>query len=156
MSLPHYVGTYDGFSSADLEADPLDGSLKSGLNACYYLTDDMATCPGDGIFSFSDRDDIIAKAGGRGSPADVESTLLEHAAVAESGMLAKPDKKRGNIIKAYVVVKADQQLVNRPNLQGELQELVHRRLSEHELPKTPSGKIQRFVLRHQANARPRT
>jgi len=86
--------------------------------------------------------------------------LLEHAAVAESGVVAKPDEKRGSIIKAYVVIKAGQEPVDDQALKEELQELVRRRLSTHaypreiefvdELPKTPSGKIQRFVLRNRA------
>ena len=84
----------------------------------------------------------------------------EHAAVAESGVVAKPDEKRGSIIKAYVVIKAGQEPVDDQALKEELQELVRRRLSTHaypreiefvdELPKTPSGKIQRFVLRNRA------
>jgi acetyl-CoA synthetase len=85
---------------------------------------------------------------------------LEHAAVAESGVVAKPDEKRGSIIKAYVVIKGDEAPADEQVLRDELQELVRRRLSTHafpreiefvdELPKTPSGKIQRFVLRNQA------
>ena len=91
-------------------------------------------------------------------PADVESTLLEHESVAESAVIGKPDPKRGSIIKAYVVVK--QGYTPNEELKETLQELVRRRLSTHafpreidfmdELPKTPSGKIQRFILRQQA------
>jgi len=120
---------------------------------------------GGGCFSFSGRDDdIITTAGYRVGPADVESTLLEHAAVAESGVVGKPDEKRGSIIKAYVVVKSDQAPADDQALKDELQDLVRRRLSTHafpreiefvdELPKTPSGKIQRFVLRNRAKDEP--
>ncbi|MBU2954242.1 AMP-binding protein [Marinobacter sp. F3R08] len=127
----------------------------------YYLTGDMVINHGGGCFAFSGRDDdIITTAGYRVGPADVESTLLEHAAVAESGVVGKPDEKRGSIIKAYVVIKGDYPLGDEQALKDELQELVRRRLSTHafpreiefvdELPKTPSGKIQRFVLRNQA------
>ncbi|RBW50221.1 AMP-binding protein [Marinobacter sp. F3R11] len=160
-----------GQIAVDVKASPLfhfDGYTwgeKDPFVNGYYLTGDMAICHGDGSFSFSGRDDdIITTAGYRVGPADVESTLLEHAAVAESGVVAKPDEKRGSIIKAYVVIKGDQQPADDQALRDELQELVRRRLSTHafpreiefvdELPKTPSGKIQRFVLRNRAKEEP--
>ncbi|WP_417515270.1 AMP-binding protein [Marinobacter sp.] len=160
-----------GQIAIDVKASPLfhfDGYTwgeKDPFVKGYYLTGDMAICHGDGSFSFSGRDDdIITTAGYRVGPADVESTLLEHAAVAESGVVAKPDEKRGSIIKAYVVIKGDQQPSDDQILKDELQELVRRRLSTHafpreiefvdELPKTPSGKIQRFVLRNRAQDEP--
>ncbi|WP_417501129.1 AMP-binding protein [Marinobacter sp.] len=156
-----------GQIAVDVKASPLfhfDGYTwgeKDPFVKGYYLTGDMAICHGDGSFSFSGRDDdIITTAGYRVGPADVESTLLEHAAVAESGVVAKPDEKRGSIIKAYVVIKGDEAPADEQVLRDELQELVRRRLSTHafpreiefvdELPKTPSGKIQRFVLRNKA------
>ena len=84
--------------------------------------------------------------------------------MAESGVVGKPDEKRGSIIKAYVVVKSDQAPADDQALKDELQDLVRRRLSTHafpreiefvdELPKTPSGKIQRFVLRNRAKDEP--
>ncbi|MBS3805402.1 MAG: AMP-binding protein [Oleiphilaceae bacterium] len=142
---------FEGYTWA--EKDPFTGG--------YYLTGDMAIAHGDGSFSFSGRDDdIITTAGYRVGPADVESTLLEHPAVAESGVVAKPDEKRGSIIKAYVVIRSGQEPDYEDELKTELQDLVRRRLSTHaypreiefvpELPKTPSGKIQRFILRGQA------
>jgi len=156
-----------GQLAVDVKASPLfhfDGYTwgeKDPFVNGYYLTGDMVICHGDGSFSFSGRDDdIITTAGYRVGPADVESTLLEHAAVAESGVVAKPDEKRGAIIKAYVVIKSGQEPADDQALKDELQELVRRRLSTHafpreiefvdELPKTPSGKIQRFVLRNRA------
>jgi len=156
-----------GQLAVDVKASPLfhfDGYTwgeKDPFVKGYYLTGDMVICHGDGSFSFSGRDDdIITTAGYRVGPADVESTLLEHAAVAESGVVAKPDEKRGAIIKAYVVIKGGQEPVDDQALKDELQDLVRRRLSTHaypreiefvdELPKTPSGKIQRFVLRNRA------
>lgn len=156
-----------GQLAVDIKASPLfhfDGYTwgeKDPFVNGYYLTGDMVICHGDGSFAFSGRDDdIITTAGYRVGPADVESTLLEHPAVAESGVVAKPDEKRGSIIKAYVVIKAGKEPADDSALKDELQELVRRRLSTHaypreiefvdELPKTPSGKIQRFVLRNRA------
>lgn len=154
-----------GQLAVDVEQSPLfffDGytwSEKNPFHGRYYLTGDMALAHGDGSFSFSGRDDdIITTAGYRVGPADVESTLIEHPAVAESGVVAKPDAKRGSVIKAYVVIKPDYNPDE--ELRVALQELVKNRLSAHaypreiefvdELPKTPSGKIQRFILRNQA------
>ncbi|WP_166260474.1 AMP-binding protein [Marinobacter salicampi] len=156
-----------GQLAVDVKASPLfcfDGYTwgeKDPFVAGYYLTGDMAIAHGDGSFSFSGRDDdIITTAGYRVGPADVESTLLEHPAVAESGVVGKPDEKRGSIIKAYVVIRAGHEPDYENELATELQDLVRRRLSTHaypreiefvsELPKTPSGKIQRFILRNQA------
>lgn len=160
-----------GQIAIDVKASPLfhfDGYTwdeKDPFVKGYYLTGDMAVCHGDGSFSFSGRDDdIISTAGYRVGPADVESTLLEHAAVAESGVVAKPDEKRGSIIKAYVVIKQEHEPADDQTLRDELQELVRHRLSTHaypreiefvdELPKTPSGKIQRFLLRNRAQEEP--
>ncbi|MDE8602171.1 AMP-binding protein [Marinomonas sp. RSW2] len=136
-------------------------SVKSPFHGQYYLTGDMVLCHEDGGFSFTGRDDdIITTAGYRVGPADVESCLLEHPAVAESGVVAKPDAKRGAIIKAFVVLKAHYMASDA--LAGELKTLVRNRLSTHAfpreitfmeaLPKTPSGKIQRFILRQTAEA----
>jgi len=154
-----------GQLAVDMHASPLfffqgyTWSEKEPFHDRYYLTGDVVISHGDGSYSFTGRDDdIITTAGYRVGPADVESTLLEHPAVAESGVVGKPDSARGAIIKAYVVIKpqydADEALAD------ELKEMVRSRLSTHafpreiefvqELPKTPSGKIQRFILRSQA------
>lgn len=132
---------------------------KNPFHGKYYLTGDVVMSHGDGSYSFTGRDDdIITTAGYRVGPADVESTLLEHPAVAESGVVGKPDPKRGSIIKAYVVIKPG--FDPGDELAEELKQHVRNRLSTHafpreieflpELPKTPSGKIQRFILRNQA------
>lgn len=132
---------------------------KKPFHGKYYLTGDMVFEHKDGCFQFSGRDDdIITTAGYRVGPADVESTVLEHEAVAESGAVGKPDAKRGHIIKSYVVLRKGYE--GSDALVKEIQELVRERLSTHafpreiefvdQLPKTPSGKIQRFILRKQA------
>ena len=132
---------------------------KEPYHGNYYLTGDVVLCHGDGSYSFTGRDDdIITTAGYRVGPADVESTLLEHESVAESGVVGKPDQKRGAIIKAYVVIKSG--FLPTEELAQTLQTHVRSRLSTHacpreiefvdDLPKTPSGKIQRFVLRNRA------
>ncbi len=130
------------------EKDPYHGN--------YYLTGDVVEKHDDGTFWFSGRDDdIITTSGYRVGPTDVENTVLEHDAVAESAAIGIPDEVRGHIIKSYVVLKPN--ITGSDQLAKEIQELVHKRLSAHaypreiefiaSLPKTPSGKIQRFMLR---------
>ena len=85
----------------------------------------------------------------------MESTLIEHPAVREAAVIGKPDAERTEIVKAFVVV--DPKRLEDAGLKAELAQFVRRRLSAHaypreiefvaELPKTSSGKIQRFLLR---------
>ena len=122
----------------------------------YYLTGDVVERHSDGSYWFSGRDDdIIITAGYRVGPTDVENTVLEHEAVAESAAVGVPDEVRDHTIKSYVVLKDG--IEGTDEIAKEIQDLVRRRLSTHayprevefvaELPKTPSGKIQRFLLR---------
>ncbi|MEM6662719.1 MAG: AMP-binding protein, partial [Pseudomonadota bacterium] len=125
----------------------------------YYLTGDSVERSADGYFTFVGRsDDVISSAGYRIGPFDVESCLIEHEAVLESGVVGKPDLERGHIVKAFVVLNAGFEASDA--LSEELRLHVRNRLGGHAypreiafaeaLPKTPSGKIQRFVLRDQA------
>ena len=124
----------------------------------YYLTGDMVELGTDGSITFVGRgDDIITSAGYRIGPFDVESCLIEHPSVAETAVVGKPDPERTEIVKAFIVLKPGYQPT--PELADELQQMVKRRLAAHaypreiqfvtDLPKTPSGKIQRFMLRRQ-------
>jgi acyl-coenzyme A synthetase/AMP-(fatty) acid ligase len=130
----------------------------------WYVTGDRATRDEDGYLWFTGRaDDVINSAAYRIGPFEVESALLEHAGVAESAVVGKPDADRGLIVKAFVVL--------RPGVSGSA-ELV-RELQEHckqvtapykypreiefvpELPKTRSGKIRRVELRRLEEERAR-
>jgi acetyl-CoA synthetase len=125
----------------------------------WYITGDTMMQDEDGYFFFVGRnDDIITSAGYRIGPFDVESVVMEHPAVAEVAVIGKPDPVRTEIVKAVVVLKGG--VDGTEELKAEIQQLVRQRLSTHaypreiefvtSLPKTPSGKIQRFILR--ANA----
>ncbi|QMU74213.1 AMP-binding protein [Streptacidiphilus sp. P02-A3a] len=122
----------------------------------WYLTGDAGTQDEDGHFYFSARDDdVIIMAGYRIGPFEVESVLAEHPGVVESAVIGVPDELRGEVLEAFVVLRegtpAGEELVE------ELRQLVKRRFAAHaypravhvvdQLPKTPSGKVQRFVLR---------
>ena len=122
----------------------------------YYLTGDTAELNTDGSISFVGRsDDVISTSGYRVGPFDVESALLEHPAVIEAAVVGKPDKQRNEIIKAFVILQEGYE--GTLELAEELRLHVRNRLAAHaypreiefpeELPKTPSGKVQRFILR---------
>ncbi|MGJ7460701.1 AMP-binding protein [Halomonas sp. MA07-2] len=125
----------------------------------YYLTGDVVIKNEDGTFQFAGRDDdIITTAGYRVGPTDVENSVMTHPAVAESAAVGQPDEIRGEIIKSYVVLREGFEASD--ELAEEIRKQVRERLSTHafprviefveELPKTPSGKIQRFKLRADA------
>jgi len=122
----------------------------------YWLTGDMVRMDEDGYLFYEGRaDDIISSAGYRIGPMEVESALLEHPAVQESAAIAKPDAERGEIVKAFVVLKPGHAASD--SLVQELQEHVKRVTAPYkyprevefgaELPKNASGKLLRRVLR---------
>lgn len=124
----------------------------------YYRTGDTVEFEPDGSISFIGRsDDVITSAGYRIGPFDVESALLEHPAVTEAAVVGLPDPERTEIVKAFVVLAKGHD--GSEALAEELRRHVRTRLSAHayprlvefvaDLPKTPSGKIQRFILRRQ-------
>ena len=125
----------------------------------WYITGDTMVQDADGFFSFVGRnDDIITSSGYRIGPFDVESVVMEHPAVAEVAVIGKPDAQRTEIVQAVIVLKAG--VAGTDELKADIQQMVRQRLSSHAyprqidfvaaLPKTPSGKIQRFLLRGQA------
>ena len=130
------------------------------ISGGYYRTGDTVELEPNGSISFVGRaDDVITSSGYRIGPFDVESALIEHPSVVEAAVVGKPDPERTEIVKAFVVLK--QGFEPTPALMDELQQYVKRRLSAHAypreiefveaLPKTPSGKVQRFILRGKAH-----
>lgn len=122
----------------------------------YYITGDRGLVDADGYFWFVGRaDDVILSAGYRIGPFEVESALLEHPAVAESAVVSSPDATRGEIVKAFVVLKPGHE--GSDDLARELQEHTKRVTAPYKyprkvefvagLPKTVSGKIRRIELR---------
>ena len=122
----------------------------------YYRSGDFVQMEPDGTFTYVGRsDDVITSSGYRIGPFDVESALVEHSAVIEAAVIGVPDAQRTEIVKAFVVL-ADT-AVGDAALAEELRLYVKGRLSAHayprdiefvtQLPKTPSGKVQRFLLR---------
>jgi acetyl-CoA synthetase len=124
----------------------------------WYLTGDSGSLGADGYFRFSSRDDdVIIMAGYRIGPFEVESVLVTHPDVAECAVIAAPDPVRGEVLEAYAVLRDPHAACGL--LEAELQQLVKTKFAAHAyprtvhfvdtLPKTPSGKIQRYVLRDQ-------
>jgi acetyl-CoA synthetase len=124
-----------------------------------YYTGDMATRDESGYFWFVGRaDDVIKSSGYRIGPFEVESALMEHPAVLECAITAVPDKFRGQVVKATIVLAKG--LEAGEALKKELQDYVksvtapykYPRVIEfvEELPKTISGKIRRVAIRGEA------
>ncbi|GGD65284.1 acetate--CoA ligase [Paenibacillus nasutitermitis] len=122
----------------------------------WYISGDSAYKDEDGYFWFQGRiDDVINTAGERVGPFEVESKLVEHPAVAEAGVIGKPDPMRGEIIKAFVALREGYEPSD--ELKAEISKFVKEGLSAHaapreiefkdKLPKTRSGKIMRRVLK---------
>jgi acetyl-CoA synthetase len=141
--------------------DPEKSAEKFSRDGRWYLTGDVARMDDDGCFYFSSRDDdVIIMAGYRIGPFEVESVLATHAAVAESAVIAAPDDVRGEVLEAYVVLRPG--VPASKELARELKQWVKTQYAAHayprtihlidSLPKTPSGKVQRFILRERRRA----
>ncbi|KAA6481693.1 acetate--CoA ligase [Bacillus swezeyi] len=122
----------------------------------WYVSGDSAYMDEDGYFWFQGRiDDVIMTSGERVGPFEVESKLLEHQAVAEAGVIGKPDPVRGEIIKAFIALREGYEPSD--SLKEEIRQFVKKGLAAHaapreiefkdKLPKTRSGKIMRRVLK---------
>ncbi|MFC9788056.1 AMP-binding protein [Rhodococcus sp. NPDC127528] len=122
----------------------------------WYMTGDAGSTDADGHFYFSSRDDdVIIMAGYRIGPFDVESVLVMHEQVVEAAVVGMPDELRGEVLEAFVVLRDGVEGTNA--LEAELQTLVKKKFAAHayprtvhfvpSLPKTPSGKVQRYILR---------
>jgi len=122
----------------------------------WYISGDSAYMDEDGYFWFQGRiDDVINTSGERVGPFEVESKLVEHPAVAEAGVIGKPDPVRGEIIKAFISLREG--YTPSEELKQDIMKFVKEGLSAHaapreiefrdKLPKTRSGKIMRRVLK---------
>ncbi|TAH84109.1 acetate--CoA ligase [Bacillus subtilis] len=122
----------------------------------WYVSGDSAYMDEEGYFWFQGRvDDVIMTSGERVGPFEVESKLVEHPAIAEAGVIGKPDPVRGEIIKAFIALREGFEPSDK--LKEEIRLFVKQGLAAHaapreiefkdKLPKTRSGKIMRRVLK---------
>ena len=133
-----------------------DEAGKETFDGEWFHSKDAARFDEDGYIWYEGRaDDVIIAAGYRIGPFEVESACLEHAAVAEAAAVASPDERRGNVVKAFIVLAAGHE--GSDELVQDIQQFVRERLSAYayprriefvdELPKTLTGKIRRIELR---------
>ena len=122
----------------------------------YHRTGDLVRVDADGYFFHQGRtDDVVNSAGYRIGPSEVEAVLLRHPAVRECAVAASPDPQRGEVVKAFVVLSPGH--AASPELVEELQAFAKQQTAPYkyprrvefvaELPKTPTGKVRRRVLR---------
>jgi acetyl-CoA synthetase len=141
-----------------------DDATRNKYTGDWCRTGDLATRDDDGYLWYQGRaDDVFKAAGYRIGPSEIENCLVKHPAVVNAAVVPKPDKERGALVKAYVVlapgVKGDDQLV------AQLQLHVKGKLAPYEYPKeiefidalpmTTTGKVQRRVLRLREEERAR-
>ena len=150
-----------------------DKATQAKYTGNWCRTGDMAVADEDGYLWYQGRtDDMFKAAGYRIGPGEIENCLVKHPAVVNAAVVPKPDKERGALVKAYVVMSPDC-LARRPSGAGqasfddevcrELQAHVKGLLAPYEYPKeiefidqlpmTTTGKVQRRVLRLQEEAR---
>ena len=152
-SNPHYPLGYWNRSRED-SAEVFGGE--------WFHTKDAASTDADGYVWYEGRaDDVIISAGYRIGPFEVESACLEHPAVAEAAAIAVPDERRGNVVKAFIVLAEghepsdDLATAIKSHVRDHLSAYAYPRLIEFvpDLPKTLTGKIRRIELRQQEQQR---
>jgi acetyl-CoA synthetase len=136
------------------------GEMMVWRRDAWVPTRDLGRTDEDGYFYHAGRaDDVIISAGWTMSAVEIEDSILKHPHVLEAAAIGVPDELRGQVVKAYVVVRG----AGSDALAREIQDLVRTRLSQHEyprqvafvaeLPKTPAGKINRKLLREREAGR---
>jgi 2-aminobenzoate-CoA ligase len=125
----------------------------------WNLSGDAYQVDADGYYWYQARlDDMIISAGYNIAGPEVEDVLLQHPAVAECGVVGAPDPERGQVVLAYVVLRAGEE--GTPGMAKALQDHVKRTVAPYKyprriefrasLPRTETGKLQRFKLRQEA------
>ncbi len=174
MPVPGYEAKVIGANGEDLPPGTPGRLAVRGPTGCRYLADerqrryvidgwnitgDTYVADADGYFWYQARnDDMIVSAGYNIAGPEVEAALLAHPTIAEAGVVGQPDPERGMIVKAYVVVKPEVTVT--PALTVELQAFVKSEIAPYKyprdiafvpsLPRTETGKLQRFALRERA------
>ena len=168
-AVPGYTATVVDDEGRELPAGEAGRLAVKGPTGCRYLDDPRQTAyvrngwnltgdtfvrDDDGYFWYQARsDDMIISSGYNIAAPEVEEALLKHPAVAECAVIGVPDEARGMLVKAYVVTAADAGVVTAV----ELQDFVKAEIAPYkypraiafvdELPRTATGKLQRFRLR---------
>lgn len=136
------------------DPDATAAAVRNG----WFHTGDLARCDADGVYWFAGRKkEIIVRGGSNISPQEVEAVLYQHPAVREVGVAGRRDDIWGEVVVAFVVVRSGQAIT-----EAELIAFTRQRLADYktpervifrdELPKGPTGKIQRRALRAEESA----
>jgi 2-aminobenzoate-CoA ligase len=173
-AVPGYEARVVDADGKELPPNSIGRLAVRGPTGCRYLADkrqrqyvqdgwnvtgDTYLMDADGYFWYQARsDDMIVSSGYNIAGPEVEAALLEHPAVAECGVVGTPDEERGQIVKAYVVLRAGYN--GEPAVTKTLQEHVKATIAPYkyprtieyvtQLPRTQTGKLQRFELRRMA------
>ena len=153
-----------------------EAATQAKFTGDWCRTGDLASCDADGYLWYQGRaDDVFKAAGYRIGPGEIENCLVKHPAVLNAAVVPKPDRERGALVKAFVVL-APEYIAKKPTatrararfyaeLVAELQAHVRGKLAPYEYPKeiefvdalpmTTTGKVQRRVLRLQEESRAR-
>jgi acetyl-CoA synthetase len=133
---------------------PRETSERFTVGRDWYLTGDVGRAEAGNFYFASRDDDVILAAGYRIAPFDIESVLASDPDVAEAAVVGRPDEVRGEVVEAFVILNSGAGV---GDLEKRLQARVRNEYGAHayprrvhvvtSLPKTPSGKVQRFVLR---------
>lgn len=132
--------------------------FRKGENCKWFITGDKAYRDKDNYYYYVGRaDDVIKTAGERVGPFEVESALVEHPKIMEAAVIGVPDKIRGEIIKAFVVLSGKKEIGDKNKFKKEIKQFMKKKLAGHayprqiefvnSLPKNPSGKIVRRKLK---------
>jgi 2-aminobenzoate-CoA ligase len=173
--VPGYCARIVDLDGNDVEPGTIGHLAVQGPTGCRYLDDperqqsyvrDGWNYPGDayrmdedGYFWYQARaDDMIISAGYNIAGPEVENVLLDHPAVAECGVIGVPDPERGQVVKAFIVLREG--VEGSDELAAELQNFVKQEIAPYKyprrikfvdaLPRTQTGKLQRYRLREQA------
>jgi 2-aminobenzoate-CoA ligase len=173
-AVPGYVAEVQDPEGRPVRDGELGRLAVKGPTGCRYLRGDRQTTyvqdgwnvtgdvyvrDGDGYFRYQARaDDMIVTAGYNIAGPEVEEALLQHPAVAEAAVIGAPDEERGMIVKAVVVLRAGAELGPQPAktlqdfVKGQIAPYKYPRAIEFadELPRTATGKLQRFRLRERS------
>ena len=132
-------------------------ATKESFEGGWFHTGDLAVMHPDGYVKIKDRSkDVIISGGENISSLEVEEVLFRHPAVMMAAVVARPDEKWGEVPAAYIEVKEDAQVTVEEIIEHCRGHLARFKVPKHiefcVLPKTSTGKIQKFVLREQAKS----
>lgn len=145
------------------DPEQTEAMFRDGPDGRWFVTGDLARRDAEGYFYYEGRaDDLINSAGYRIGPSEVEAAIMEHPAVVDCAAVGSPDAQRGEVVKAFIVLRDDWSGERGAALEAAIQDHVKQATAPYkyprriefvsELPRTPTGKVRRKTLRDQEYA----